>query len=122
MITTELAAGELTDQQLMLSSVLSMVARRAGRKHIILYVDDILHIADIESRNKLLLMLAAAQDVMQTSFTLRVCFSAINESAQSNSRRALYSTPLPPLNKTVLRGPGTARKNKKRIRHEGATP
>ena len=125
-ITTALAAGELTDQLLMLSSVLSLVARRAGRKHIILFVDDILHVADIESRNKLLLMLAAEQDVMQTSFTLRVCFSAINtdyfERAKSISRRALYSTPLPPLDKTVLRGPGTARTSKKRNRHQEAAP
>ena len=105
--TKALAAGELTDQQLTLDSVLSLVLRRAGRKHVILYVDEILKIDDNNVINNLMLNLAAAQDDGM-KYKLRAYFSALKvdifASAQSRSGRAIISTPLSVSQICMIRG------------------
>ena len=61
-IRNALAAGALTNEHLTLKSVLSLVSRRAGRTHIVLYVDEVLKMYNCDAMNALIVRLSVAQD------------------------------------------------------------
>ena len=97
-IVAAVASGELASRHLRLESVLPLIARRAGRKHIILFVDEIRNISDSEVRNSLVAHLAGEQDVVHDSHSLRICFSTqrVDFSAiRSLCGRKICCTPLP---------------------------
>ena len=101
-IETALKSGKLLPQEFTLSSVLSLVAQRAKKKHVVLLIDEILKVTNSDIRNDLVLRLASEQD-KKGSCTLRVLFSSLRVDifaiAKASSRRQIVSIPLP-----LLRG------------------
>ena len=97
-VVAALESGDLPEYLLTLESVLSLVACRAGRKNIVLYVDEILKINDSNLVSNLVRKLAAAQDMYSASPTLRVYFSAVKADIfamkTSYCGRDIISTPL----------------------------
>ena len=61
-IRKAVVAGILTNEHLTLESVLSLVSRRAGRTHIVLYVDEVLKMYNCDTMNTLIVRLSVAQD------------------------------------------------------------
>ena len=118
-----LAAGELTGDLLSLKSVLSVVSRRANRKRIVLYMDEILKIDDSEVINQLVMRLSAAQD--EESYSLRVCYSALKvdifERVKTYSGRMIICTPLPLISENDTRSISTKAANKDELPRERAT-
>ena len=118
-IKAAVASGILSPRHLTLKSVLSLVSRRAGRKHIVLYVDEILKMYDSDATNDLVVSLSAEQDEEDEGedmdkdkdenppYSLRVCYSALKVDifarARSFSGRDIISTPLPLISRNVAR-------------------
>ena len=104
-----LAAGVVTNEHLTLESVLSLVSRRAGRKRIVLYVDEILKMYDSDAMNNLVVHFSAAQDEEDEGedededekppYSLRVCYSDLKDDifarVRNFSGRDIICTPLP---------------------------
>ena len=122
-ITTAKKAGELTNDLLSFKSVISIVLRRASRKRIVLFIDEILKMDDSEVMNQLVLRLSAAQD--EESYSLRVCYSALKvdifERVKAYSGRKIICTPLPLIHEDATRSISTKVANKETRPRDGET-
>ena len=110
-VSNALAAGVVTDEHQTLESVLSLVSRRAGRTHIVLYVDEVLKMYDSDAMNNLVVHLSAAQDEEDEDegedededekppYSHRVCYSDLKDDifarVRNFSGRDIICTPLP---------------------------
>ena len=121
-IRVAVIAGEVTDNLLSLKSVLSLVSRRASRKRIVLYMDEMSKIDDSKLMNHLVEILSAAQD--EESHSLRVCYSALKvdifERIKEYSRRMIICTPLPLISENDTRSISTKAINKDELKRDRA--